>query len=372
MNLTIIIPVFNSEKYVIQSLTSLSKLIKKTSGGAIVIDDGSHDNSLNLIKDYKKKNKLKIRIVKLKINYGAGYAKNYGIILSKTKYVLVCDSDNIYNYESISKLYFFLINNNAFQAAHIQKSLHFYDKSINNSFTIHDMYKNLKNVNYVNIDTMIRNKIILDNFMMTKKSYLRSRGYPITHGFDTQGLGINYLLVNKKIAIVKDTYYKHRLHKKNKSYYAREASINRFGINFYLIFESLLKYKKDILNNLFKVKLFSENQDLFKYLNLEKRKNTDRKNLQITKIFYSWYSSFKKKKFRKCINLSSRLLQNTNFSDLSIYLVFRSYFYKFKPFNIGNDILCYELLRNFYKDRDHRPLKEKVINKFKNFFKYNF
>jgi len=203
----------------------------------------------------------------------------------------------------------------------------------------------------------------LDNFMMTKKSYLRSDGYPVNHGFDTQGMGVNYLLVNKKVAIVKNTYYKHRRYKTNSSYYSREASINRFGINFYLIFENLVKYKKDILINLFKVKLFSENRDLFKYLHTNKER-TDPKSSRIALIFYRWYLSFKKKEYQKCINSASQLLKLTNFSDLSIYLVLRSYYYKYNTFNLKNDILSFELLRNFYQKRDHRSLKQKLISKF--------
>lgn len=363
MNLTIIIPVFNCEKLVTQTLNSLRRIITISKGGAIVIDDGSNDSSFNLIKNYKKKNKLKIKIIKLNKNYGAGYAKNYGIILAQTKYVLVCDSDNIYNYDSIVRLYFFLKNNKIFQAAHFQKGYHFYDKNLSNFLHIYDWCKYLKNKNYINIDMVIRGDTLLDNFMMTKKSYLRSDGYAVNHGFDTQGLGVNYLLANKKIAIVKNTYYKHRRYKSNNSYYSRETSVNRFGINFYLIFENLVKYKKDILINLFKLKLFSENGDLFKYLHTNKER-TDSKSFRIALIFYRWYLSFKKKEYQKCISFASQLLQLTNFSDLSIYLVFRSYYYKFNAFNIKNDILSFELLRNFYEKRDYKSLKQKLISKF--------
>ena len=367
LDLTIIIPLFNSEKFVIDTLKSLYSTIQNCKGGAIVIDDGSIDNSINIVKKYILKNKIQIKIYKLNKNYGAGYAKNFGIIQAKSKYIFVCDSDNIYNFESIQNLYLFLENNKNFQAAHFQKSFHFY-KNVNRISFAYDWSKFLKKNNYIDIKTMLSNQFDLDNFMMTKESYLKSEGYGMNHGFDTQGLGVNYLIVNRRVAVVNRTYYKHRRHLNIKSYYTRETTLNRFGINFYLIFENLVKYKKDILINFFKLKLFSENNNLYKFLNMHKKK---RKDYKIIKTFNSWYINFKKKNFLECIILSSKLLKDTNFSDLAIYLVFRSYYYKFNSFNITNDIASYELLRNFYEKRDYSSFRQKIIsksiNKFRNF-----
>ena len=101
MNLTIIIPVFNSREFILDTLYSITSTIQECEGGAIIVDDGSGDQTIKLIKKYKKENKIALKIIKLKKNNGAGYAKNYGILLARTKYVLVCDSDNLYNYKSI-------------------------------------------------------------------------------------------------------------------------------------------------------------------------------------------------------------------------------------------------------------------------------
>ena len=65
----------------------------KLSQDGFTMASASSDATIKLIKQFKKEKKISIKIIRLKKNNGAGYAKNYGILLAKTKYVLVCDSD---------------------------------------------------------------------------------------------------------------------------------------------------------------------------------------------------------------------------------------------------------------------------------------
>ena len=364
MNLTIIIPVFNSREFILETLNSISLIIQECKGGAIIVDDGSTDATIKLIKKFKKEKKISIKIIRLKKNNGAGYAKNYGILLAKTKYVLVCDSDNLYNHTSIKCLYNFLISNKNFDAAHFESGFHFYNHNKKKISSICNWTKLLNNKNFNNIELLLSNKVLLDNFMMSKKSYLNCLGYPTNHGLDTQGLSVNYLLANSKVAIVKDTFYLHRRFKSPISYYQREAAINRISINTYLTLENLVSYKKDILINFFKNKIFNNKNDLFNLLYLKKN---SKKNI-IANTFYNWLNSFNNKNYVKCILLSSNLLKLSNFSDLSIYLVFRSFFYFHNGKDKKNDIKSYELLRNFYEQRDYSSLKKILFVKIKSLF----
>lgn len=88
---SIIIPVYNSEKYLKQCINSIRQQTYKNIE-IIVIDDGSTDNSFNIISDLQKKDK---RIKKFKIkNGGVSRARNYGIEKSNGNYITFIDSDD--------------------------------------------------------------------------------------------------------------------------------------------------------------------------------------------------------------------------------------------------------------------------------------
>ena len=87
---SIIIPCFNSESTIERCLKSVFN--QKFKGIEIIsINDHSTDNTLNILKKYKKK----IKIINNKKNLGVGYSRNKGILESKGKYIIFLDSDDI-------------------------------------------------------------------------------------------------------------------------------------------------------------------------------------------------------------------------------------------------------------------------------------
>lgn len=91
---SIIIPVYNSEKTIIRTLSSIEKQTY-TSLQIIIIDDGSDDNSYKLIKEYEKCSKMNIKIIK-QFNQNAAVARNKGIEIADGEYVLFLDSDDTF------------------------------------------------------------------------------------------------------------------------------------------------------------------------------------------------------------------------------------------------------------------------------------
>lgn len=89
--ITIIIPVYNTEKYLnkcIQSVINQSYIDLEI----VLINDGSVDNSLNIINKYAK---LDNRIVVInKSNTGQGESRNIGINNAKGEYIFFLDSDD--------------------------------------------------------------------------------------------------------------------------------------------------------------------------------------------------------------------------------------------------------------------------------------
>lgn len=90
--LSIIVPVYNTEKYLRKCLDSvLVKIPPKTE--IIIVNDGSPDNSKSIIDEYEK-NYPNIVFGHHKKNGGLSSAKNYGKKFSKGRYIIYLDSDD--------------------------------------------------------------------------------------------------------------------------------------------------------------------------------------------------------------------------------------------------------------------------------------
>ncbi len=103
---SIIVPVFNEEKTVLEILKKLSKLKSNTSIEIIVIDDGSKDNTYNILLDNKH---LIDKLERNEKNSGKGFSVKKGINLSEGQYILFQDADLEYDPEDFKK-FFDLIN----------------------------------------------------------------------------------------------------------------------------------------------------------------------------------------------------------------------------------------------------------------------
>ena len=91
--ISIIIPIYNSEKYLKKGLDSC---IEQTYDNIeiICVDDASTDGSKEFVENYVKKYPEKVLQICLKKNVGQGGARNAGIEAAKGKYICFLDSDD--------------------------------------------------------------------------------------------------------------------------------------------------------------------------------------------------------------------------------------------------------------------------------------
>ncbi len=92
-DISIIIPVYNVEKYLRRCLDSCVNQTYKNIE-IIVVNDFSPDKSDEIMREYESKYPDLIRCIYLKKNIKQGGARNLGIKLSKGKYLLFVDSDD--------------------------------------------------------------------------------------------------------------------------------------------------------------------------------------------------------------------------------------------------------------------------------------
>ncbi len=108
--ISVIIPIYNMEKYLKECLNSvINQTLKDIE--IICVNDGSIDNSLTILKEYEKKDK-RIKIINQK-NSGVAIARNRAIDISKGQFIAFLDSDDkIINDNSLENLYYAAVNNN--------------------------------------------------------------------------------------------------------------------------------------------------------------------------------------------------------------------------------------------------------------------
>lgn len=94
--ISIIMPVYNCEKYLTQAINSVKKKIYKK-WNLIIVNDKSTDYSYKIIKKSTKDIKDKVIIVNLKENEGVANARNVALNYVKGRYVAFLDSDDIWN-----------------------------------------------------------------------------------------------------------------------------------------------------------------------------------------------------------------------------------------------------------------------------------
>jgi glycosyltransferase involved in cell wall biosynthesis len=96
--ISLIIPVYNVEKYIRKCLDSaISQTLKDIE--IICVNDGSTDDSLNILREYEKKDK-RIIVIDQK-NSGLGAARNTGLDIARAPYIMFIDSDDWIDFDTL-------------------------------------------------------------------------------------------------------------------------------------------------------------------------------------------------------------------------------------------------------------------------------
>ena len=99
--ISILIPSFNEEKTILNVLNRISKIMPTGANyEVVVINDGSKDNTLDLLKQNKN---LYNQLITYNENFGKGNAIKKGLEVSKGKYIIFQDADLEYDPIEINK-----------------------------------------------------------------------------------------------------------------------------------------------------------------------------------------------------------------------------------------------------------------------------
>ena len=102
VKVSVVVPVYNSEKFLKDTLDSIcNQTLKEIE--IILVDDGSTDDSGKICDAYKQKD-ARIKVIH-KVNEGVSAARNDGVKLVKGKYFYYADSDDLLMKNQLEKMY---------------------------------------------------------------------------------------------------------------------------------------------------------------------------------------------------------------------------------------------------------------------------
>ncbi len=256
--ISIIVPVYNVEKYLSRCLNSILAQTF-TDFEIIAVDDGSPDNCGKILDEYAQKDE-RIKVIH-KENGGLSSARNAGLDVAQGEYVAFVDSDDYLSDKFIEKLYNLIKKYNAdisqcsFKETSKNTEISTVEKQ-EQLYTNIEMLENLYNKNYV-ASVIVPNK-------MYKKELFKNIRFPYGKIHEDEGTTYKLFYNSDKIVTTTEELY---------FYYVAEGSITRSGfslkkldyldalrerMDFYKEKGLIELYKKDVMRFATSSNLFSQ------------------------------------------------------------------------------------------------------------------
>ncbi len=215
--ISVVVPIYNIENYLPETLNSILKQSMIEEMEVLMIDDGSTDNSINIIDEYALD--YDNFYAYHKSNEGPSIARNLGIELAKGEYVMFLDSDDIILPDRCEKLYELAKKNDSDFVGSFGKRLTRYN--FYGSLIYNNAYKNIEdkkeNVIFEEMpeliwDTFCTNKLYKKSFLDENNiRFIPKMKYEdIPFALEAYSLGNN-------ISLTKDTSYLWRIRQDNNS-----------------------------------------------------------------------------------------------------------------------------------------------------------
>ena len=263
--ISVIVPVYNVENYIERCLNSIINQTYKNIE-IVCVNDGSTDNSLNILNKFQKKDS-RIKIISQE-NQGLSEARNVGIKNSSGKYIGFVDSDDWVDLDYYEKLYNALIDSKSdFACANtkffdngkisyikFQQNQIFseFDKEIDNykNGSVWDkLYK--KSLFIENDIKFIKGRYFEDNIVLLQLSYYSKKVVTIN--------SVSYYYFNNNNSITREINSEKELKRQQDMYYMCEVILNYFYNK--NVSKKVIKSIKKFLFRAFACSLFNKNSE---------------------------------------------------------------------------------------------------------------
>ena len=239
---SIIVPVYNVEKYIEKSLNSL---INQTFDDfeIIIINDGSTDKSKDVIDTFIEKYPEKIKYFE-KENGGAADARNYGINVATGEYIAFLDPDDYIEKEMLDEMY----NKAKEENSDLVECDFYWEYPNKKKLDTGEVYSNKK-------EMLIKTRVMPWNKLI-KRSLLEENNIRFPKGLRYEDIEFTYKMVPycTKVSFVKKPFIHYVQREESASY-----SYNEKVGDIYKVLDNVINYYKEI-------KLYEEYKDELEYI----------------------------------------------------------------------------------------------------------
>lgn len=320
--ISIIMPVYNAEKFLREAMDSLCKQTMNDIE-ILCVNDGSSDNSLNILREYEKKDQR--IIVFSQPNSGPATARNLALSFANSPFVMFCDADDSYEPTMCEEMYE-AINGSSYDFVMCDANIIETDKNTRSPGAVD--YNRLKTFGHISLDSSSKTLIqtILWNKIF-KMDIIRKYDISFPNGFEMDDdaficlylacsnstFGLNRKLYNYRLSSnsIVANYYSNHVNKLLHIAHAYSFSIshliffNLFDVNnkpwMVKRINNKLKWTLEMLNKKDSIEFMKQfKKDVLKYFSLQDLKYYPLlslcKNGKFKEAFYMFkgikYSSF--------------------------------------------------------------------------------
>jgi len=212
-DISIIVPVFNTALY-LESCLDFLLAQSHPNIEIICVNDGSYDNSLDILKDYAKKD-ARVKIYSFEENVGVATCRNYALSKAQGEYISFVDSDDWLSLDFCEKLYK-CAKSDAYDLVKGGCYLSYEDGTCDISCFNSKITNNMKQNKRINI--MNREEFSTYLYRNTFLQNIQAEFPKLPNGEDRLFL-FNVLLHKPKSYLIEDTFYYYR-QRSNSAYHS--------------------------------------------------------------------------------------------------------------------------------------------------------
>lgn len=233
-SVSIIIPVYNCEKYLTDCFNSVEMQTYKNIE-VIIVNDGSKDNGIEIIKKYLRKNK-NWKLIDQK-NQGLSMSRNNGFDISTGKYIFFLDSDDEIPCDAIEKLVCSAEKNSS--CIVIGNMVNYNSSGKYPNYTT-KYIKNSDNISYKSFPKLL--SFIHAAGKLYRRDAIKNVKFISGVKHEDNYFNLSLYLKNIRISMIKDDVYYHRIREGN------DKSITQ-SLNYDSFKDLLVNYNKVVQEN---------------------------------------------------------------------------------------------------------------------------
>lgn len=179
MKISVIVPVYNVEQYVLECLLSVANQTMTNGVECILIDDCGNDNSMTIANNFllSYTGNICFKLHSHPINKGLSAARNTGILMARGKYLFFLDSDDVLKPNCLEMLYMMAerYNSDLVVGSYTVNSCNMerYNKIDLPEFTEDKSFIKKTLLNYDRMQVMAQNKMVRRDFVLEHKLFFQ-------------------------------------------------------------------------------------------------------------------------------------------------------------------------------------------------------